>query len=310
MKMARALDTLDRVWRTKVLRFGRYEKVVPAKVSCFRLVPDNIVKPPYYKTGVPLPPLSQAEIKNTEQIDGMKKSCSLASQILANVKNILKVGITTDAIDEYVHNQCIEHNSYPSTLNYRGYPKSVCTSVNNVTAHGIPDSRPLQDGDIINVDITIFYGGFHGDCSKTFLIGDVDDKGKELVTISEECLNAGIRECGPSVPFKEIGRAIKKHAENNKLTVLPTILGHGIGSYFHGPPDIYHTLNRYPGVMKPGMTFTVEPALSQGGKGIYVLPDKWTVVTADGARTAQAEHTILITEDGPLILTDKHLPQS
>ncbi|KAM3967632.1 methionine aminopeptidase 1D, mitochondrial [Aphomia sociella] len=293
---------VGRFWRSNILQFGKYDKVVPTDITPIRIVPDHIERPNYV-LGQTLKIPQTPEIKNDDQIKGMRKSCKLASSILAQVERFIQPGVTTDEIDNVVHNLCIEAGAYPSPLLYHGFPKSVCTSVNNVAVHGIPDIRQLQDGDIINVDITVFYKNYHGDCSKTFLVGKVDDRGLQLVAVTEECLGIAIKSCGPNVPFGEIGATIYQHAKRKGLTVLPAFLGHGIGQYFHGPPDIYHTENDYPGVMKPGMTFTIEPVLSHGSEHTVILEDGWTVVTEDGSRAAQVEHTVLITEDGVEILT-------
>ncbi|KAI5644909.1 metallopeptidase family m24 domain-containing protein [Phthorimaea operculella] len=307
MRVPKALN--PRLRKQLLMRFGVYEKVMPVETTPSRIVPDHIVKPDYALTGrtkIVVPELP--EIKDVNQIRGMRRSCKLAANILAQVGKIVQPGVTTDAIDEFVHNMSIEAGAYPSPLNYMGFPKSVCTSVNNVAVHGIPDLRPLENGDIINVDITVYYKGFHGDCSKTFLVGDVDDRGQELVAVTEECLDIAIKGCGPNVPFYEIGARIMRHATQNRLSVLPAFIGHGIGEYFHGPPEIYHFYNRstprrYPGVMEPGMTFTIEPVLSHGGEMTVILEDGWTAITEDGSRAAQVEHTILVTEDGAEILT-------
>lgn len=151
-----------------------------------------------------------------------------------------QIGVSTDEIDEFVHNEVIQANAYPSPLRYLGFPKSVCTSVNNVACHGIPDDRKLMDGDIINIDITVFYNGFHGDCSRTVLVGDVDERGRYLVESTEGCLAESILCCGPGQPLYVIGKSIARFAKWKKLTVMPAFLGHGIGSYFHGPPDVFH----------------------------------------------------------------------
>lgn len=283
--------------------FGKYALVQPRKVSPRKSVPDHISKPSYYKTGQPVEYVECPEVKNPEQIKRMKDSCQLAARILNTVGETIKVGQTTDDIDTLVHNLCIENGAYPSPLNYKNFPKSVCTSVNNVTCHGIPDDRPLEDGDIINVDITVFYNGYHGDCSKTFLVGVVDEEGQYLVDATEFCLDEAIKICKPGTHFRDIGYVIEKKATELSYTVIPSFLGHGIGHYFHGPPEIYHIRNSYPGKMQAGMTFTIEPILSQGEELIDILEDNWTAVTADNARTAQFEHTVLITDSGAEILT-------
>lgn len=212
--------------------------------------------------------------------------------------------MTTDEIDEFVYNEAISKNAYPSPLRYCGFPKSICTSVNNIACHGIPDDRKLVDGDIINIDITVFLNNFHGDCSKTFLIGDVDERGRYLVHHNEQSLAEGIKVCHPGQRFNAIGAAIAKYAKEVDLRVVPAFIGHGIGSFFHGPPEIYHFENDFDvGVIEPGMTFTIEPILSLGTEELELWEDKWTAATIDGSRTSQFEHTILITEDGCEILT-------
>ncbi|KAF9810247.1 hypothetical protein SFRURICE_011450 [Spodoptera frugiperda] len=283
--------------------FGLYNRVLPEATTPSRIVPEHIPRPDYISVTEKLVVPKVPEIKNAEQIEGMQRSCKLAASILQRIEEFIQPGVTTDDVDELAHKLCIQAGAYPSPLQYNGFPKSICTSVNNVVVHGIPDLRPLENGDIVNVDVTVFYKGFHGDCSKTFLVGDVDDRGLQLVSITEECLDIGIKCCGPGVPFKEIGSSIYRHAKRHGLTVIPSVLGHGIGEYFHGPPEIYHSINRYPGVMNPGMTFTIEPAISHGSKHTLLLDDGWTLVTEDGSRCAQAEHTVLITEYGAKIVT-------
>ncbi|XP_061385619.1 methionine aminopeptidase 1D, mitochondrial isoform X2 [Danaus plexippus] len=300
MRIPKALS--PRLQKQLLKRFGLYEKVLPVNTTLSRAVPEHIPKPDYI-TGTPLYIGKKIEIKNEEQITGMRGSCKLAANILKRLDPFIQPGVTTDDIDELVHALSIDAGAYPSPLHYKGFPKSVCTSVNNVAVHGIPDLRPLISGDIVNVDITVFYKGYHGDCSKTFLVGDVDDKGLHLVQATEDCLDQAIKICGPGVPFCDIGLRIYRVAKKHKLTVLPAFIGHGIGSYFHGPPEIHHTLNRYPGLMQPGMTFTIEPVLSHGSEYTVILNDGWTAVTEDNSRAAQVEHTILITNDGAEILT-------
>lgn len=211
------------------------------RVSNERSVPKHIQKPPYYYT--PQPPgntIGSPEIKNDEQINHMRASGKLAAQILQECGKMAKVGVTTDEIDSYAHERILSLNAYPSPLRYAGFPKSLCTSVNNVACHGIPDDRPLLDGDIINIDVTVYKNGYHGDCSETFLIGDVDERGRFLVNCTRECLNKCIELCGPGVPFKEIGKYIQRYCEEHQLESVSAFIGHGIGSYFHGPPEIYH----------------------------------------------------------------------
>ncbi|XP_045483346.1 methionine aminopeptidase 1D, mitochondrial [Harmonia axyridis] len=287
----------------KSSRFGRYKLVEPGNVSEPLLIPDDVAKPSYYSTGEPSESIHKIDIKDPNQILLMKKSCTLAANILKTVGECIKIGQTTDEIDKLVHKLAIENKAYPSPYNYKRFPKSVCTSVNNVACHGIPDDRPLEDGDIINVDVTVFLEGYHGDCSKTFLVGNVDEIGTDLVESTEECLNMAIEICKPGRRFRDLGEYISTAANLMGFNVIPAFIGHGLGTYFHGPPDIYHTVNNYPGVMEAGMTFTIEPIIGQGTEVIEILEDGWTAVTIDGSRTAQFEHTICITNNGAEILT-------
>ncbi|KAJ3648744.1 hypothetical protein Zmor_020523 [Zophobas morio] len=297
-------SSLKKIWGRRKIDNGKFSIVEPGNISDPQPVPDYIAKPSYHLTGEPIERIEIPEVKNSVQIVKMRESCKLAANVLREVENYIKVGITTDDVDEFVHNLIIRQNAYPSPLNYKLFPKSVCTSVNNVACHGIPDDRMLEDGDIINVDITVYYKGYHGDCSKTFLIGNVDDLGKELVAATEICLNDAISICKPGRKFNAIGDAISQKAKSLGFTVVPAFIGHGIGHYFHGPPDIFHIPNDCPGEMKAGMTFTIEPVLSCGGKEIVVLEDGWTAITLDSARTAQFEHTVLITNAGVEVLTE------
>lgn len=216
-----------------------------------------------------------------------------------------QIGLTTDEIDAIVFNEAIKNKAYPSPLRYSGFPKSVCTSVNNIACHGIPDDRKLVNGDIINVDITVYLNHFHGDTSRTFLIGDVDERGRYLVHHNEIALAKAIEVCKPGQEFNAIGSAISKYAKEVDLRIVPAFIGHGIGSFFHGPPEIYHFENDYDAgdVMRPGMTFTIEPILSLGTEQLELWEDGWTTTTTDGSRTSQFEHTILITDEGYEILT-------
>lgn len=200
--------------------------------------------------------------------------------------------------------EVIKNNAYPSPLRYSGFPKSICTSVNNIACHGIPDNRKLADGDVINVDITVFLDNFHGDCSKTFLVGNVDERGRYLVHHNEIALEEAIKVCAPDVNYNEIGKAISKYANEVDLRIVPAFIGHGIGSFFHGPPEILHYENDIDiGVMQKNVTFTVEPIFSLGSGELELWEDKWTTATIDGSRTSQFEHTVLITENGCEILT-------
>jgi len=216
----------------------------------------------------------------------------------------VRPGITTDALDEIAHAETLRQGGYPSPLNYRGFPKSICTSVNEVICHGIPDSRPLEDGDIVNLDITVFLHGMHGDCSATFLVGEVDPDGRRLVQVARECLAKGISAVRPCRPISDIGHAIEAHASRHGYGVVRSYCGHGIGETFHTSLQIPHhydpSVRR---IMEKGMTFTIEPMITEGTWQDLLWDDGWTAITADGKRSAQFEHTIAVNDDGAEILT-------
>lgn len=276
-------------------------------VSEPKSVPEYVTVPSYARTGdVTDEPdhNGRPEIHDRGQIEMMRESCKFAKFVLDTAGSELKVGVTTDEIDCFAHDLIIGNNAYPSPLNYKGFRKSICTSINNVVCHGVPDDRPLLDGDLVTIDVSVYLNGFHGDCAATYAVGKVDDFGLKLMSIAEQCMYQGIKACGPGKFFTEIGEAIELHAKKNNHQVVPDITGHGIGTYFHGPPIIFHSpMQLYPGAMKPGMMFTVEPVICQGSTDIEMLEDGWTIVTVDNSRGAQFEHTILITKDGYDILT-------
>jgi methionyl aminopeptidase len=218
---------------------------------------------------------------------------------------MVQPGITTDAIDIFVHDLCIEMGGYPSPLNYHGYPKSVCTSVNEVICHGIPDSRVLEDGDVINLDVTIYLNGVHGDTNATFGVGNISQQDKDLMAVTEECMWHGIEVVKPGVMINEIGRAIEVHAKKHKYGVVRAFIGHGIGENFHTDIQVLHYYDpRNTMILREGMTFTIEPMITASGESRHKMwDDDWTAVTADGSRTAQYEHTMVVTKDGVEVLT-------
>ncbi|XP_059784079.1 methionine aminopeptidase 1D, mitochondrial isoform X1 [Balaenoptera ricei] len=277
--------------------------VLPAAVSSAHPVPKHIKKPDYVTTGIVPDWGDSIEVKNEDQIQGLRQACQLARHVLLLAGKSLKVDMTTEEIDALVHQEIISHDAYPSPLGYGGFPKSVCTSVNNVLCHGIPDSRPLQDGDIINIDVTVYYNGYHGDTSETFLVGNVDECGEKLVEIARRCRDEAIAACRAGAPFSVIGNTISQITHQNGLHVCPHFVGHGIGSYFHGHPEIWHHANDSDLRMEEGMAFTVEPIITEGAPEFKVLEDAWTVVSLDNQRSAQFEHTVLITSGGAQILT-------
>lgn len=275
----------------------------PGKLSPRRLVPDHIVKPPYVNTRQAPGITSGPEVHDQIGIEAMRASGRLAAWVLEYAGTLVKPGTKTDEIDEAVHQMIIDNGAYPSPLGYGGFPKSVCTSVNECICHGIPDSRPLEDGDIINIDVTVYLNGYHGDTSATFLCGNVDEKAVKLVQVTKECLDKAISICAPGVEYKKIGRTIQDIADKHKYGVVREFVGHGVGRVFHADPVILHCRNNESGRMMLNQTFTIEPMLTMGSLKPVMWDDNWTVVTQDGSLSAQFEHTILITEGGAEILT-------
>jgi methionyl aminopeptidase len=278
-------------------------RVLPGEVSPMRPVPEHIERPPYADTGE-VTPWDEPRVKSPEVIERMRHAGKVAAEILRLAGEAVRPGLTTDELDEYVHGLYIERGAYPSPLNYHGYPKCVCTSVNEVICHGIPDSRALQDGDIVNLDVTGFIGGVHGDTNATFFVGEVDPASRDLVRVTEECMWHGIEAVKPGRPISDIGAAIEQHAKQHRYGVVRAFIGHGIGEQFHTDIQVYHYYDsRASTIMRPGMTFTIEPMITLGSWQHRMWDDEWTAVTADGKRTAQYEHTILVTDDGFDVLT-------
>lgn len=279
--------------------------VQPGKVGPSRHVPQHIAKPDYTASHLALVALNQKiDKKFDDDLRKIEKSCHLAKIALQAAKDFIEVGVTTDDIDHVVHNEIIKHDAYPSPLRYKNFPKSCCTSVNNVTCHGIPDDYVLKDGDIINVDVSVFYDGFHGDTSDTLAVGAIDPEASKLIRVTRECLELGIEVCAPGQHFNVIGDVIQEHAERHNFSVCPYFIGHGIGRYFHGPPNVWHTKKyRRLEVMETGMTFTIEPILMEGSAAIKRLDDGWTCISRDNGRSAQAEHTLWLGEKSAVVLT-------
>lgn len=244
-------------------------------------------------------------IKTEEQIEGIRKSCKLTKKVLDMVGRKIKAGITTNEINEWVHEYTIKHGAIPAPLNYNGFPKSVCTSINNVICHGIPDETMLRDGDIINVDVTCILDGYYGDAGRMFFIGEVSPEAKKLVKVAEESLALGIEQVIPYQDISEIGKTIEEYANKNGFSVVRDYGGHGIGLMFHEEPHIHHYATKKRAIpMMPNMVFTIEPMINMGRCETRLLADRWTAVTADGSLSAQWEHTIRVTEKGAEILTD------
>ena len=271
-------------------------------VSPRRGVPTAIQRPDYAATG--RPKAGGRDVKTAEELLRLRRACRAAARVLRVAGEAVRAGVTTDALDEIAHAETIRLGGYPSPLNYRGFPKSICTSPNEVICHGIPDSRPLEDGDIVNLDITVYLDGMHGDCSATFLVGDVDPDGRRLVQVARECLGKGIAAVRPGRPVSDIGKAIEALASRHGYGVVRSYCGHGIGEAFHTSLQIPHHFDpRASRTMEPGMTFTIEPMITEGTWQDLLWDDGWTAVTADGKRSAQFEHTLVVTERGAEILT-------
>lgn len=278
--------------------------VTPGEVSPRRAVPAAIARPEYVDRPAPTH-FDGSEIKDAETIERMRHASRIAAQALAAAGAAVAPGVTTDEVDRVGHEFLLDHGAYPSTLGYRGFPKSLCTSVNEVVCHGIPDSRAIEEGDIVNIDITAFVGGVHGDTNATFFAGEVDEESRLLVERTHEAMMRGIKAALPGRQINIIGRVIERYAARFGYGVVRDYTGHGIGTSFHSGLVVPH-FDAAPGhdtVIEPGMTFTIEPMLNLGTPDWQMWDDGWTVVTADRRRSAQFEHTILITDDGNEILT-------
>ncbi|PRY63775.1 methionine aminopeptidase type I [Knoellia remsis] len=281
-----------------------YGSVAPGEVSPRRDVPSSIERPEYVDKAAPDKNLSP-EVKDAETIELMRVAGRLAAQAMEAAAAVIEPGVTTDEIDRVGHEFLLDHGAYPSTLGYRGFPKSLCTSVNEVVCHGIPDSRRLEDGDIVNIDITAYIGGVHGDTDATYLCGDVDEESRLLVERTREAMMRGIKAALPGRQINIIGRVIESYAKRFGYGVVRDFTGHGIGRSFHSGLIVphYDAAPSYDTVIEPGMTFTIEPMLNLGTADWEMWDDDWTVVTKDRKRSAQFEHTILITDSGNEILT-------
>jgi methionyl aminopeptidase len=289
--------TADRPREPRRARQGR--------VGPMRSVPDHIPRPPYAATGMvpPLPP-SENLVLSPERIARMRRACKAAAEVLAEVSAAVKPGITTDALDAIAHEAYIRRGGYPSTLNYHRYPKSMCTSANDIICHGIPDDEPLHDADIVNLDVTIFLGGVHGDCSATVPVGTISEEARRLTDAAHACMMAGIEAVKPGRPIRDVGRAIQQLATRFGMGTVRAFCGHGIHERFHTTLQVPHFDDpEATTIMKPGMVFTVEPMITLGTHRHKEWNNGWTAVTSDGRWTAQFEHTILVTETGAEILT-------
>ncbi len=247
-------------------------------------------------------------LKTPEQIAGIRKAGKLLLSIMDRVEQMIKPGLKTDDINTFVHEETVKAGAIPAPLNYRGYPKSVCVSVNEVICHGIPGERILEDGDIVNVDITPILDGYYADANKTFFVGTPGADAKRIVSVASESLRRGIETVAPGATLSDIKHAIQSYAEGQGCSVVREFVGHGVGLDFHEQPQILHFGKPGKGVtLVPGMVFTIEPMINLGKKELHVLEDRWTAVTNDGSLSAQFEQTILVTETGYESLTPYEL---
>ncbi|HEX5366478.1 MAG TPA: type I methionyl aminopeptidase [Acidimicrobiales bacterium] len=305
---ALALKANDPCWCGSGRKFKRCHKpstehIRPGHVSPLRPVPAEIPRPPYAATGVPVR-VPGRHVRSPEVIERMRVAGRAAAEVLQAVGSAVAPGVTTDELDALCHEECIKRGGYPSPLNYGAFPKSLCTSVNEVICHGIPDDRPLVDGDIVNLDVTIYLDGVHGDTNATFPVGRVDPASAELIAVTRECLARGIAAVAPGRPVRAIGRAIQSYAEGLGYGVVRAFVGHGIAEEFHTDLQIPHYDDpRATTVIEPGMTFTIEPMITLGGIDWELWDDGWTVTTKDKSWTAQFEHTLVVTDGGAEILT-------
>lgn len=244
-------------------------------------------------------------IKSSEEIEKMRIAGKLAADVLDMIGPHVKPGITTNELDRICHEYIVDvQDAIPAPLNYHGFPKSICTSVNHTVCHGIPSDKKLKKGDMINIDITVIKDGFHGDTSKMFFVGEASIKAKRIVEISHECLIKGIKLVKPGATLGDIGAVIQQHAESNNCTIVREYCGHGIGLNFHEEPQVLHYGKAGTGMtLEAGMIFTIEPMVNIGKRDVKLLPDEWTVITRDRSLSAQWEHTILVTDNGYEVLT-------
>ena len=278
--------------------------LIPGVLSPQRSVPGEIVRPPYVGKATP-PAHEGGDIYDAETIEKIRRAGRISSQALDLIGTLLKPGMTTDEIDRIGHDYVLDHGAYPSTLGYRGYPKSLCTSLNEVICHGIPDDTVLRDGDLVNVDITSYLDGVHGDTNRTFIVGEGTPEVRDLVERTEEALRRGIKAVAPGREVNVIGRTIESYAKRFGYGVVRDFTGHGVGTSFHSGLIIphYDSAPLYNDVMEVGMVFTIEPMLTLGTHEWDMWSDDWTVTTKDKSWTAQFEHTLVVTETGADILT-------
>jgi methionyl aminopeptidase len=252
----------------------------------------------------PLKNTGAIKIYNEDDFAGMRKASQITAKCLDELSNMIKPGVTTQEIDDFVYQFGVDHNAYPATLNYRGFTKSCCTSINHVVCHGIPNEKPLREGEIINVDVTYVIDGWHGDSSRMYAVGEIKRAAERLIEVTYKSLMLGIEAVKPGNTTGHIGEAIQKYAESERCSVVREFCGHGVGKLFHDAPNVLHYGRAGEGVeLRPGMIFTIEPMINLGRPSVKVLGDGWTAVTRDRSLTAQFEHSVGVTENGCEIFT-------
>ena len=252
--------------------------------------------------GYPMP--AKKIIKTADQIEGIRKSCQLTKKLLDGLNDLIKPGVTTNELDQWVYDQTLQHGATPAPLGYKGFPKSICTSINEVVCHGIPEDRTLIDGDIINVDITCILDGYYGDSCRMYCVGNVSQEAQQLIKVTKQCLEAAISTLKPFDSIGVVGETIQRIAKQHNYGVVEMFGGHGVGNEFHEEPFVYHCArNEKQMICVPGMIFTIEPMINMGKPDCKILSDGWTAVTQDGSLSAQWEHTVLVTADSIDVLT-------
>ena len=276
------------------------------KVSPMRYVPSHIPRPEYASSGIPthISEFSTPRVYTKEEISRAKVSAQLARRMLDFACSLaLKPGITTEEIDRLTHEEIVKHGAYPSPINYRGFPKAICTSVNDVVCHGIPDSRELVKGDVVSIDVSLYLNGMHGDNCATVMCDQGDEAGYRLIDATKEALDKAVAVCGPGACISHIGEAVNLVAAQHDLRIVHEFCGHGTGEVLHMPPFVRHFRNADRVPMVPGMIFTIEPILVEGSRRVCTWDDGWSIVMMDGGRGAQFEHEVLITENGAEVIT-------
>ncbi|MDY3126895.1 MAG: type I methionyl aminopeptidase [Corynebacterium sp.] len=279
-------------------------KLQPGKPTPIREVPDNIERPEYVWKDTVHEAMGEPFVQTPEIIEAMREASTIAADALQVAGAAVQPGVTTDEIDRIAHEYMCDHGAYPSTLGYMGYPKSCCVSLNEIICHGIPDTTVIQDGDIVNIDVTAYKNGVHGDTNATFLAGNVSEEHRLLVERTKEAMMRGIKAAKPGREVNVIGRVIESYANRFGYNVVRDFTGHGVGPTFHnGLIVLHYDSTNYRNILEPGMTLTIEPMINLGSLEYEIWDDDWTVQNVDGKFTAQFEHTIVITEDGNEILT-------